>query len=62
MKITISYLPDEQQKAKSIMRLLLGFLADSVDKVRESDRHPPFKQFYLTTKISKAQYGSEGNR
>lgn len=62
MKITISYLPEEQQKAHNLLLFIQSLLAGCVDKVRESDRHPPFKQFYLTTKISKAQYGSEGNR
>lgn len=49
MKITIAYLPEEQQKVNSLLRCLHSFLGDSVDKVRESDRHAPFKHIYLTT-------------
>ena len=62
MKITIAYLPEEQQTAKSILSFLQKILSGSVDKVREGDRHPPFKHFYLTTKIPKTRYCSKGNR
>lgn len=48
MKITISYIEDEQKEAATIVavlrRLQPGF------KVRESDRHKPFLHVYLTTK------------
>lgn len=50
MKITIAYLPEEQQKANNLLRCLCSFLGDSVDKVRESDRHTPFRHTYLTTR------------
>lgn len=49
MKITIAYLPEEQQKANNLLRFLNSFLGHSVDKVRESDRHAPFKHIYMTT-------------
>lgn len=49
MKITIAYLPEEQQKAKNLLRCLHSFLGNSVDRVRENDRHAPFKHIYLTT-------------
>ena len=50
MKITIAYLPDEQQKANNLLRCLQSFLGDNLDKVRESDRHAPYKHTYLTTR------------
>ena len=50
MKITIAYLPEEQQKANSLLRCLYSFLGDGVDKVRESDRHAPYNHIYLTTR------------
>lgn len=50
MKITIAYLPEEEQKASNLLRCLQSFLGDSVDKVRESDRHAPFNHIYLTTR------------
>lgn len=53
MKITIAYLPDEQQKANNLLRCLNSFLGDGVDKVRESDRHTPFNHIYLTTRNPK---------
>ena len=50
MKITVAYLPEEQQRANNLLRCLHSFLGDNVDKVRESDRHTPFKHIYLTTR------------
>lgn len=61
MKITIAYLPEEQQKANNLLRFLYSFLGDSVDKVRESDRHAPFKHTYLTTRKPETRCGSKGN-
>ena len=48
MKITISYLPEEEREAH-IIHIFSQSLLDNV-KVRKSDRHPPFKHIYLTTK------------
>lgn len=50
MKIKIAYLPEEQQKVNNLLRCLYSFLGDSVEKVRESDRHAPFRHTYLTTR------------
>ena len=59
MKITIAYLPEEQQKANNLLRCLHSFLGDGVDKVRESDRHAPFKHIYVTTRKAKTPCGSK---
>ena len=59
MKITIAYLPDEQQKANSLLRCLQSFLGDSLDKVRESDRHAPYNHTYLTTRKPGKPAGSK---
>lgn len=48
MKITIAYLPEEEREA-DIIHVFSRSLLDNV-KVRKSDRHPPFKHIYLTTK------------
>ena len=61
MKITISYLQEEQQKANNLLRCLQSFLGDSLDMVRESDRHAPFKHTYLTTRKAGKACGSRGN-
>ena len=61
MKITIAYLPEEQQRANGLLRCLHSFLGDSVDKVHESDRHPPFKHTYLTTRKPKKPSGPKRN-
>lgn len=50
MKITIAFTDMEQQEAATIVAVLRR-LQPGV-KVRESDRHPPFKHIYLTTKKS----------
>lgn len=47
MKITISYIEDEQKEAATIVAVLRR-LQPGV-KVRESDRHPPFKHVYMNT-------------
>lgn len=59
MKITIAYLPEEQQRANSLLRYLQSFLGVDVDKVRESDRHAPYKHTYLTTRKPKTNCGSK---
>lgn len=61
MKITVSYLPEEQQKANTLLRCLYSLLGDSVDKVRESDRHAPFYHIYLTTRKPENRCGSKKN-
>ena len=59
MKITIAYLPEEQQKANNLLRCLYSFLGNGVDKVRESDRHAPFNHIYLTTRKPQNTRGSK---
>ena len=48
MKISIAHLPEEQEKAAGTLAALLYLHPGA--KVRKSDRHPPFKHIYLTTK------------
>lgn len=52
MKITITYLPEEEREAH-IIHIFSQSLLDNV-KVRKSDRHPPFKHIYLTAKSPKS--------
>lgn len=61
MKITIAYLPVEQQKVNSLLRCLQSFLGDSVERVRASDRHAPYKHTYLTTRKPGKAGGSKGS-
>lgn len=61
MKITIAYQPEEQQKANNLLRCLQSFLGDSVEKVRESDRHAPFMHTYLTTRKPEKPCDTRGN-
>ncbi|MBQ8881521.1 MAG: hypothetical protein IJ030_05070 [Oscillospiraceae bacterium] len=61
MKITIAYLPEEQQKANNLLRCLRSFLGDSVKKVKENDLHPPHKHIYVTTRNAKKHSGPKGN-
>lgn len=61
MKITISYLPEEQQKAHNLLLFIQSLLAGCVDKVRESDRNPPYKHIYVTTRKPKTRCASKRN-
>ena len=51
MKITIAYIPDEEQTVTISVAALRRIFPSM--KVRKSERHPPFKHIYLTTKMPK---------
>lgn len=59
MKITIAYLPEEEQEVDNLKRLLSGILGGA--KVKESDRHAPYKHIYMTSKKPETRCGSKGN-
>ena len=48
MKVTIAYLPGEEREADIMKRAAAAMMAPA--KVRESDRHAPFKHIYVTTR------------
>lgn len=48
MKITIAYIPDEQEAATDMVTAIRRISPNM--KVRKSDRHPPFRHIYLATK------------
>lgn len=48
MKIAISYSPGEELAARTAEEFFRALFTDA--KVKKSDRHPPFKHIYLTTK------------
>lgn len=48
MKIAITYLPEEAETLSPILHFLWHYLPGV--KTRKSDRHPPYKHVYLTTK------------
>lgn len=49
MKITIAYISEEEGAEAAAVLAALRRLYPGA-RVRESDRHPPFHHFYLTTK------------
>jgi len=57
MKITIAYLPDEDRNVGIIRAFVKGLFPET--KVRESDRHAPFKHIYLTTKKPEKACGAK---
>ena len=59
MKITISYIDGEAREAAIIQRFADSLLGGA--KVRKSDRHPPFKHIYLTTRKPEIPHGSKEN-
>ncbi len=48
MKITVAYLPEDEQEAAAALVALRRLHPDA--KLRKSDRHPPYQHIYLTTK------------
>lgn len=48
MKITLAYIPDEEQDAAVALDALLEHHPTA--KVRKSDQNPPFKHIYVTTR------------
>lgn len=48
MKITLAYIPEEEREAVLIQRFTDSLLGGA--KVRKSDRRPPFKHIYITTR------------
>lgn len=48
MKITIAYLPAEDQEAADIQAAILRRFPGA--KIHKSEAHPPYKHIYLTTK------------
>lgn len=59
MKITIAYLPGEERSAGAIRAFIEGIIPGT--KVRESDRHAPYKHIYLTTRKPENHCGSKEN-
>lgn len=57
MKVTIAYLPEDEKEATAALAVLRRLHPDG--KVRKSDRHPPFKHFYLTTKKAETPCNSK---
>lgn len=58
MKVTVAYTPDEWETAANAVAVLRQLYPDI--KVRKSERHPPFKHIYLTTKKLENLCGSKG--
>lgn len=46
MKVKISYLPEEEKAAAADLAALQFQHPDA--KIRKSDRHPPYRQIYLS--------------
>jgi len=59
VKVIISYISEEQEDADAVLAALRPLL--EWEKVRKSDRHPPFKHIYLTTKRPGTPCNSEEN-
>jgi len=55
MKITIAYGPGEEQAAVLIQRFADNLLGGP--RVHKSDRHPPFRHIYMTTKREASTLG-----
>lgn len=59
MKVTVAYIPAEQEEAAAVLAALRPLMA--WEKVRKSDRYPPFLHIYLTTGKPKKRCKSKKN-
>lgn len=59
MKVTVAYLPGEEREAEMLKNAAASIMEPA--KVRESDRHAPFKHIYITSKKPETPGGSKGN-
>lgn len=59
MKVTLAYLLPEEREANIIVGELRRLHPSA--KVRKSDRHPPFRHIYLTTKGPEKPCNIKGN-
>lgn len=53
MKVTITYLPEEEREAR-VAKAFIRALCDGI-RAKERDTNPPFKSIYLATKKPKPQ-------
>lgn len=56
VKISISYLPEEEKEATAALAALRRLHSDG--KVRKSDRHPLYLHIYFTTKRGNGKTGN----
>ncbi len=59
MKITLAYLPAEEQEAVATAAAFQHLHPGA--KIRKSDRNPPFKHLYLTIKSAGTNCGIKKN-
>jgi len=59
MKITIAYIPEEEPEAATVVAAIRS--SDSDFTARKSERHPPFKHIYLTTRRPGKRCNSKKN-
>lgn len=59
MKITIAYTPSEEPEAAAIAAAVRAICPGIM--ARESERHPPFKHLYLTTRKPKKRCNCNKN-
>lgn len=56
MKITIAYIPEEEPEVAAVVAAIRSINPDIT--ARKSERHPPFKHLYLTTRKPKKRCNS----
>lgn len=59
MKITLAYLPAEEQEAVATVKAFQHLHPGA--KIRKSDRNPPFKHLYLTVRSAGISCGLKKN-
>ena len=59
MKITVAYISEEEAEAAAVVAAIRS--ADPHITARKSERHPPFRHIYLTSKIPGKRCNSKKN-
>lgn len=59
MKVTIAYLPGEEREADILKRTVASIMEPA--KVRESERHAPYRHIYITTRKPENHCSPKGN-
>ena len=50
MKVKVSFIPSERERASEAVEVLKQILAEEEPQIRYSDRHPPYRHVYISTK------------
>lgn len=59
MKIKITYSPNERDKVRLIARIAQQIMEPNGSRVKESDKHPPYRHIYISSKEPPRETGED---